>query len=165
MFEFSRFYEKIGVENPSEIDVAQCFNQAIALLPNLGTIKIVNDCQGLEVMADSLLKQLFYNFLDNSLKYGEKVTQIRLHFTKEGDGVKLFYEDNGVGISEANKPKLFHEGFTTGKSTGLGLFLIKKMVEVYGWTITEEGEPANGAKFVITIPILNKNGKENFQIP
>src|ERR1017187_9050836 len=92
MFEFSRFYEKIGVEQPSEIDVAQCFNQAVTLLQSLGTIRIDNDCQGLEVMADSLLKQLFYNFLDNSLKYGEKVTQIRLHFSKEGDGVKLFYE-------------------------------------------------------------------------
>jgi signal transduction histidine kinase len=122
----------------------------------LGTIEIVNDCQGLEVTADSLLKQLFYNFLDNSLKYGEKVTQIRLHFTNEGDGVKLFYEDNGVGISEVNKPKLFHEGFSTGKSTGLGLFLIKKMVEVYGWAITEEGEPDKGAKFVITIPKVNQ---------
>ena len=33
------------------------------------------------------------------------------------------------------------------------------MVEVYGWTITEEGEPANGAKFVITIPSLIKMGK------
>ena len=125
------------------------------LLPDLGTIKIVNDCQGLYVRADSLLKQLFYNLLDNSLKYGEKVTQIRLHFTKEGDSVKLFYEDNGVGISDASKPKLFHEGFTTGKSTGLGLFLIKKMVEVYGWTITEEGETSKGAKFAITIPKVN----------
>jgi PAS domain-containing protein/two-component sensor histidine kinase len=164
MFKFSRFYEKIGVEEPSEIDIAECFNQAVALVPSLGTIRIDNDCQGLEVMADSLLKQLFYNFLDNSLKHGEKVTQIRLHYTKEGDGLNLFYEDNGVGIPEANKPKLFHEGFSTGKSTGLGLFLIKKMVEVYGWTISEEGEPAKGAKFNITIPKLNKNGKENYQI-
>ncbi len=164
MFEFSRSYEKIGVEKPSKIDVAECFNQAIAILPNLCTIKIINDCQGLEVMADSLLKKLFYNLLDNSLKYGEKVRQIQLHFSKEDEGIKLFYEDNGVGIPEANKQKLFTEGFTTGKSAGLGLFLIKKMVEVYGWTITEEGEPAKGAKFVITIPRLNKNGKENFQI-
>ena len=154
MFEFSRFYEKIGVEEPSKIDATQCFNEAVTLLPNLGIIRIVNDCQGLEVMADSLLKQLFYNFVDNSLKHGEIVTQIRVHFTDEGDGVKLFYEDDGVGIPEANKPKLFHEGFTTGKSTGLGLFFIKKMVEVYGWTITEEGEPGKGARFVINIPKL-----------
>ena len=163
MFEFSRFYEKIGAEEPSKANIAQCFNQAATLLPSLGTIKIVNDCQGLEVMADSLLKQLFYNFLDNSLKHGEKVTQIRLYYTNEGDRLKLFYEDNGLGISEANKPKLFHEGFSTGKSTGLGLFLIKKMVEVYGWTISKEGEPGKGAKFTITIPKLNKNGKENYR--
>ena len=83
LFEFSRFYEKIGVEKPSKTDVAQCFNQAVALLPNLSTIKIINDCEGLEVIADSLLKQLFYNLLDNSIKYGGKVTQIRLHLTKE----------------------------------------------------------------------------------
>jgi signal transduction histidine kinase len=156
MFEFSRSYEKIGVEEPSEIDVAQCFNQAASLLPNFGTIKVFNDCQGLCVTADSLLKQLFYNFLDNSLKYGEKVTQIQLSYTKEKDRVKLSYEDNGVGIPEANKQKLFIEGFTTGKGTGLGLFLIKKMVEVYGWIITEEGEPNKGAKFVITIPKVNQ---------
>jgi len=164
MFEFSRFYEKIGVEKPSKIDVAQCFNQASTLLSSLGTIRIVNDCEGLEVMADSLLKQLFYNFLDNSLKHGEKVTEIRLYYTKEGDGLKLSYEDNGVGIPEADKPKLFHEGFSTGKSTGLGLFLIKKMVEVYGWTITEEGKPGKGAKISITIPKLNKSDEENYLI-
>jgi signal transduction histidine kinase len=115
-------------------------------------------------MADSLLKQLFYNFLDNSLKHGEKVTEIRLYYTKEGDGLKLSYEDNGVGIPEADKPKLFHEGFSTGKSTGLGLFLIKKMVEVYGWTITEEGKPGKGAKISITIPKLNKSDEENYLI-
>ncbi len=164
LFEFSRFYERIGVEEPAKIDVAQCFNQAAMLLLGLGAIRIVNDCQGLGVIADSLLKQLFYNFLDNSLKHGEKVTQIRLHYAEEFNGLNLFYEDNGVGIPEANKPKLFHEGFSTGKSTGLALFLIKKMVEVYGWTISEEGDPGKGAKFIITIPKLNKSGKENYQI-
>ena len=65
------------------------------LFQNLGSVKVVNECQGLEVVADSLLKQLFYNFIDNSLKHGEKVTQIRLHYTKDDDGVKLVYEDNG----------------------------------------------------------------------
>jgi signal transduction histidine kinase len=38
------------------------------------------------------------------------------------------------------------------------------MVDVYGWQIQEAGEPGKGAKFTITIPKLNKNGKENFQI-
>jgi signal transduction histidine kinase len=82
----------------------------------------------------------------------------------EDDGVRLIYEDDGVGISQENKLKLFTEGFSTGGSTGFGLFLIKKMIEVYGWTIQETGESGKGAKFTITIPKINQNGKENFQI-
>jgi signal transduction histidine kinase len=164
VFEFSRLYECIGVEKSSSENVFDCFNQAAALVMNSGSVKIVNECQGLEVLADSLIKQLFYNFIDNSLKHGEKVTQIRLHYAKDGDGVKLFYEDKGVGVPEANKARLFEAGFSTGGSTGLGLYLVKKMMDVYGWTITEEGEAGKGAKFVITISKLNKNGKENYQI-
>ena len=137
------------MEKPSKTDVAESFNQAVALMPNLGAIKIVNDCRGLEVNADSLLTQTFYNFIDNSLKHGEKVTQIRLNYNKDGDGVTLFYEDNGVGVTEANKPKLFDIGFTTGTGSGLGLYLTKKMMEVYGWTITEEGEPGKGVEIQI----------------
>ena len=67
------------------------------------------------------------------------------------NGIKLFYEDNGVGIPKENKPKIFKEGFTTGGS-GLGLKLIKKMIEAYGWTIEENGVPDKGAQFEITAP-------------
>ena len=76
----------------------------------------------------------------------------------------MVYEDDGVGIPLENKPSLFKEGFSTGGSTGFGLFLIKKMIDVYGWNITEEGEPGKGVKFVITIPNHNKDGKENYQL-
>jgi PAS domain S-box-containing protein len=164
IFEFSRLYEKIGAEKPSKENVFECFNQAAALMMNLGSVKVLNECRGLEVVADSLLKQLFYNFIDNSLKHGEKVTQIRLYCKEDRNGVKLFYEDNGVGVLEVNKPKLFDIGFTTGKGSGLGLYLVKKMMDVYGWEIEEIGEPGKGAKFAITVPKLNKNGEENYQI-
>jgi sensor histidine kinase regulating citrate/malate metabolism len=63
-----------------------------------------------------------------------------------------------------NKSKLFSEGFSTGGSTGYGLFLIGKMMEIYDWKIEENGEPNKGAKFTITIPKLNRKGKENYQI-
>ena len=76
----------------------------------------------------------------------------------------MIYEDDGVGISNENKSKLFNEGFSPTGSTGLGLFMIKKMMGIYGWQIQENGTPDEGAKFIITIPKLNKNGKENYQI-
>jgi PAS domain S-box-containing protein len=164
IFEFSRLYERIGVEKPSKENVFENFNQAVALMPDLGDVEVVNESKELVVVADSLLKQLFYNFIDNSVKHGEKVTQIRLYYAEDNNGVTLVYEDNGVGVSEANKPKLFDAGFTTGKgSSGFGLYLVKRMMDVYGWSITEEGTPGKGAKFVLTIPKLNSNGKENYQ--
>jgi len=128
------------------------FQSGSCSFPDFCNVKIVNECQGLEVVADSLLRQLFYNLLDNSLKHGKTVTKIRLQYAKESDCGKLLYEDDGIGISEANKVRLFDAGFTTGKGTGLGLHLVKKMMDVYGWAITEEGEPGVGAKFVIAIP-------------
>lgn len=152
LFEFSRLYEKIGIEELSKIEVYESFNHATTMAPNLGKIKVVNNSKGLSVNADSLLVQLFYNLIDNSLRHGEKVTQIRLSYTKSKNEVELFYEDDGVGIPAANRSKIFEEGFSTSKSTGLGLHLIKKIVEVYGWSITEQGKEGKGAKFVIAIP-------------
>ncbi len=164
ILEFNRLYEKIGAEKPANMNVADCFNKAATILPNLDAARFANECQGLEVMADSMLEQLFYNLIDNSLKHGEKVTQIKLYCIEEEKQIKLFYEDNGVGIPETNKVKVFEKGFSTGNGSGLGLLLIKKIIEVYGWSITEEGEPGKGAKFVITIPRLTKSEKKNYQI-
>ena len=151
ILEFSRLYEKIGSQRLGEIDVGVCFDEATKMFPNLSMLEIINECRGFNVVADSLLTQLLFNFIDNSLKHGEKVTKIKLHFKKSKDYTELFYEDDGVGVSEVNKAKLFSEGFTTGKGSGLGLKLIKRIVAVYGWGITEEGRAGEGAKFVITI--------------
>jgi signal transduction histidine kinase len=164
IFEFSKMYEQIGVEELTYVNVEAEVDEAAALFPGL-TTKVVNDCHGLILLADSFLRQLFFNFIDNTRKYGKKTTTIRVYCERaEQDSLKLVYEDDGVGISAENKSKLFSESFSTGGSTGFGLFLTKKMMDVYGWTITEEGEPGKGAKFTLTIPKLNKNGKENYQI-
>jgi len=92
-------------------------------------------------------------FSDATIKHGKKTTTIRVHFEKvDRAHLKLVYEDDGVGVPLEDKPRLFTEGFSTSDSTGFGLFLTKKMIQVYGWTISEAGEPGEGAKFVITIP-------------
>ncbi len=139
LFEFSQLYEKIGVEEQTDIDVKNCFDEAVTLIPNLGNIKVVNKSKGLIVVADSLLRQIFYNLIDNSVKHGKTVTQIRLHHVNEEKIIKLYYEDNGVGVPIEKKRKIFSEGFTTGEGTGLGLAMIRKIIEVYDWKITEVG--------------------------
>ena len=81
----------------------------------------------------------------------------------------MIYEDNGVGIPPAAKPTLFDEGYsdrsiTTRKGSDYGLYLVKKMMEVYGWAMKETGEPGKGAKFVVTMPETNSNGKESYVV-
>ncbi len=163
IFDFAKMYEQLGVEELTYMDIEANLNEACSLFS--GSLpQVINECNDLKVLADSFLRQLFYNFIDNTRKYGKKATTIKVHCeNQDDDNLRLIYEDDGVGIPSQNKQKLFKEGFSTGSSTGYGLFLIKKMIDVYGWIITEEGEPDKGAKFTITIPRLNKDGKENYQ--
>jgi PAS domain S-box-containing protein len=164
IFDFARTYEQLGVEELTYIDVEKALNESVVLFSGSFNLRVINDCSGLRVLADSFLGQLFYNLIDDSLKHGEKVTKIRVHYEKvDQDKLNLIYEDDGVGIPSVNKSKLFKEGFSTSGSSGYGLHLIKKMIEIYGWAIQENGEPDRGARFTITIPKVNQKGKENFQ--
>ena len=150
ILDFAGNYEKLGVEELTSIDVEKCIKEALSLFEDLNGVQIRCNCQ-VTVVADSLLRQLFYNLIDNSLKHGEKVDKIEIYSEKAKDGeVRLVYEDNGVGIPSEDKKVIFQEGY--GKGTGYGLHLIRKMCEVYGWSILETGTWGKGAKFVITIP-------------
>ena len=110
-----------------------------------------------------MLSRLFYNLIDNSLKHGEKVTKISVCYEDAKDKVHLVYEDKGVGIPPAEKEKIFEQGY--GKGSGLGLYLIMKMCEVYGWAIKETGKPNKGARFVMTLPKTNMDeGKASYEL-
>ena len=163
IFDNAKLYEQLGAEGLVEVDVGKTVDEAVGMFSEV-SIKVVNECKGLTLLADSFLRQLFYNLIDNTRKYGEKTTSIRVYFEETEEGLLLIYEDDGIGISPENKLKLFNEGFSTGGSTGFGLFLIKKMIDVYGWKIREIGEPNRGAKFVISVSAANKNGRENYRI-
>ena len=60
----------LGAEELSYIDVEKSVDEAVVLFTGLVGAKFVNMCLGLAVMADSMLRQLFYNLIDNTLKYG-----------------------------------------------------------------------------------------------
>jgi len=162
IFDFSRTYEMLGVEELSYVDVEKSVEEAAILFSGMNGITLVNDCYGLAVMADSLLRQLFYNLIDDTLKHGEKVSQIRVYYEEGENQLKLIYEDDGIGIPEDEKQNIFREGY--GKGTGYGLYLIKKICEDYGWIIQETGVLGKGAQFTMTIPKTNKSGKISYII-
>lgn len=158
IFDFAKMYEQVGVEEMTYIGVADSLTEAVVLL-DMGTTTVLNECEGLYVLADSLLRHIFYDLIDNSLKHGS-VTTIRVYYTKGKEGVTLVYEDDGTGILMEEKENIFTEGH--GKDTGYGLYLIKKTCEAYGWTIKETGT-GKGAQFTIVIPAV-KNGNAAYKI-
>jgi PAS domain S-box-containing protein len=155
ILDFSRDYEQLGKEQLDYVNVGNVFDEAVGLFMDF-KLKAINQCASLTVLSDSLLKETFCNLLDNTLKYGKTTTQVKLSFIKQDKGLRLLYEDDGVGVPAQMKPKLFTKGY--GQGTGLGLYLIKKTLEVYGWQITENGTEGKGARFEITIP------KDNYKI-
>jgi len=158
IFDFAKTYEMLGMEQLVNIDVERTLEETVHLFSNLQSVKVVNDCRGLTVQADSLLRQIFYNLIHNSLKHGQKVSRIRVSCRENGkDQLEIVYEDDGVGIAKAQKKKIFEEKY--GNRTGHGLYVIRKICEVYGWSIKEVGEHGKGAQFTIAIPRTDGIGK------
>ena len=88
--------------------------------------------------------------------------QIKVYYEDAIENFKLVYEDDGVRIPQSDKEKIFERGY--GKDSGLGLYLIMKMCEVYGWTIKETSKTGKGAQFTIILPKINVNeGKTSDQ--
>jgi K+-sensing histidine kinase KdpD len=96
----------VGAEELSYANVENYVNEAATLFSDLNGTKIVNECDDLTVLADSLLRQLFYNLIHNSLRHGENVSQIKAHYKEVNkDQLMLVYEDDGVGIPGDEKEK------------------------------------------------------------
>ncbi len=159
ILEFERVYEQIGSEEPEYANVEKFFAEACALISDFKGINLECECDGLEVLADSLLRQLLYNLMDNTIKYGEKTTLIRLYCKKDAESMLLIYEDDGNGMTDEVRSHLFEKGF--GKGTGFGLYMIKRIIETYGWNIEENGKLGTGARFTMKIPQNKFKLKEN----
>ncbi|WP_338376014.1 ATP-binding protein [uncultured Flavobacterium sp.] len=82
--------------------------------------------------------------------------QVQVSVFRENENVKITVKDNGKGISEENKARIFEPKFTTKSSgMGLGLAIIKNIIENYNGTITFESEENNGTTFFVSFPITN----------
>lgn len=153
LLEFAKTYELLGTEELTYINVGKIAEEAASLFVDLKGVTMINECQEVEVKANSMLLELFHNLIDNSLKYGPpKITEIKIYAQLNPEGAtELIYEDNGNGIDTQIKDRLFERGVTT-KGTGYGLWLIRRICEMYGWSIQEKGVYGQGVRFVMTIP-------------
>ena len=150
MIRFTREYEAIGVNAPVWQDCRTLVDTAAKQVP-LGKIVLKNDLPaGMTIFADPLITRVFYNLMDNAVRYGQKITTIRFSVQESGDDSLIVCEDAGDGVPVDEKEKIFERGF--GRNTGLGLALSREILSITGITIKETGEPGTGARFEMTVP-------------
>jgi len=148
--EFTRLYQNLGVIPPSWQNVQTVFLRACTHV-DLQNIQIRSDLENVEIFADPLLERVFYNQVDNTLRYGgPKKTYISLGAHGTSEGLIITIEDDGVGIPPQDKEKIFRRGF--GKNTGLGLFLAREILSITGISLSERGEYLKGARFELFVP-------------
>ncbi len=143
---FTRVYQDIGSQDPQWHDL-----ETIIPLWNVPEgVTLDASVKGTCVFADPMLGKVFSNLLDNSLRHGGHVTEIRVNASETADGLTIVWSDNGIGIPEDEKEKIFQRGY--GKNTGLGLFLVREILSLTEIAIRENGVPGEGARFEITVP-------------
>jgi PAS domain S-box-containing protein len=150
MIQFTKEYEKIGINSPIWQDCRSIVEIAANEAP-LGKITINNDFPaGIEIFADPLIVKVFYNLMDNAIRYGGKIRSIRFFSEVCNEEYVMVCEDDGDGIPADKKERIFERGY--GKNTGLGLALSREALDITGITIKETGGPGNGARFELTVP-------------
>lgn len=111
-----------------------------------------------EVSLDfSFMMKVFFNLIDNALKYSPLDTPIDIKAAVFKDKVKIEIKDHGIGIPKEDLKRIFDKFYRVERpqqimGTGLGLSICKGIIEAHGGEITAQNNPDRGATFIITIP-------------
>ncbi len=144
------------IETEEEIyarDVSSVIDKVISLqkerIKDSG-IDIKLDVTACEVKAGSLLEEVFINIIENSITHSN-CTLINIKTEIKREGCMIIIEDDGIGIDEDMKKKIFESGSRKGKEagSGIGMYLVKQIVDRYDGYIEVDDSELSGAKFNI----------------
>lgn len=148
-------------EATSVISVLQQLRQNYLHLSPETTIEIQGFEQVKIFVPPTALEQILRNLIENAIKYNEKRPYIIATVVNIADQVQITVEDNGVGINESMLSKIFERFFIVDEArtkskggSGLGLSIVKSLVNEYGGTISVSSEKDKGTKFYLLFPKL-----------
>ncbi len=108
--------------------------------------------------------QIMYNLMDNAIKFSHENGIVNVRAEKKGDFVEVTVRDNGIGIKDEDQHKLFKpfsqvDSFSSKKfqGTGLGLSLVKQIVNLHGGQVWFSSKIDEGSTFAFTIPVYGNN--------
>ena len=119
-----------------------------------------------EILGDyDRLQQLFINVLHNAIKYSDKGDIIDVVSTREDGNIVVSIRDYGVGISDVEKDRIFNAFYRVDEDrarsegeggAGLGLYLVKQIVEKHNGTIRVDSQVGEGTNVIVTLPVIEK---------
>lgn len=152
-------------------DVNQCIKRVFEdLKTRLDTqnISYIIDCtDSVKLYGDcTQFSQIFYNLALNAMQAINENGKIFINIVCKSDNIKIYFSDTGPGIPVKNHQKVFEPFFSTKDPTsgnggeGLGLFMVWNILKMFNGSIYIDKKYRNGAKFVITLPLLKEETKE-----
>jgi PAS domain S-box-containing protein len=146
--DISRAFREIGTMPPAWISVQGAVNEAAGRI-DPGKVAFRAWTDRLEVFSDPHLPTVFYHIFHNSLKLETGAKKIVVTYQLREDDCAIIIEDDGTGIPDTEKEKLFLQ---REDSYGRGLFLAHEILSITGMTIRETGTFGKGARFEIMVP-------------
>lgn len=131
-------------------------------------IEGLDDDEDLNVYGDSdLIHQVFYNLVENAVKFTNEDGYIRFGFSHKNNRVYVYIENSGEGIQDEDIRLIFDKFYKADKSRsinkksmGLGLYIVRSIILLHGGNIIAESEPGSYCRFTFWIPDLSKKQKE-----
>jgi signal transduction histidine kinase len=110
------------------------------------------------------LTNVFYNLVENALKYGQPGVHVEVACTCNADTAKISIKDDGPGIEAIYHDKIFERFFRISgaddaphvEGSGLGLNYVKQIVEMHGGRVNVQSEQKKGSKFMVYLPVFNQ---------
>ncbi|HWQ68135.1 MAG TPA: histidine kinase N-terminal 7TM domain-containing protein [Methanospirillum sp.] len=149
LISFTREYEEIGANTPRWIPM-EMLTSRVSDFGSRHGISVIHKCGRYEIYADPLITKVIYNLVDNAIRHGGSVSRIVFGDTIQDDCLIFSCEDNGDGIPDEQKERIFDRN--VGKNTGMGLFLVREILSITGIEISETGRSGSGARFEMKIP-------------
>lgn len=167
------FLDAAALENtrlellPSSVDLRDCLEQVVNQYARAAAHKGINlfigDVDGVAVADRNRLMQVIGNLLSNAIKFSPIGTTVSLWTQTSGNRLRIFVQDEGPGIPLEEQARLFNE-FVKGSSqptagensTGLGLWIVSKLVRLLNGEVGLESSPGHGAIFWVELPALER---------
>jgi PAS domain S-box-containing protein len=150
IIEYTKDYQDMGVKPPKWQNLKTTMLLGLSHT-SIGPIRHSLETGDLEIFADPLLEKVCQRLFENSYLHGNRVTLVRVHHTFTPSGLAIYFEDDGSGIPEQRKEKIFERG-EGSHGTRNSLIFVKEILDITGITIRETGEPGKGARFEMAVP-------------